>query len=70
MRTIIPSTPNPPGERQSWTFICLTIATFTVLTPLLSQLQHLSNSNKSSESTLIAGRGEDSDKCVWLGICD
>ncbi|NMG59951.1 hypothetical protein E1H12_15855 [Geitlerinema sp. P-1104] len=70
MRTIIPSTPQSLGERQSWTWVCLTIGLLTILTPLISQLQHLSDSNKSLESTLIAGRGEESDKCVWLGICD
>ncbi|MCC5899673.1 MAG: hypothetical protein JJU32_17370 [Phormidium sp. BM_Day4_Bin.17] len=73
MRTspqIIPSTPKSLGERQPWTLIYLTLAAFTVLTPLFSQLQQQSDSHQPLESTLVAGRGEESDKCVWLGICD
>ncbi|WP_159788509.1 hypothetical protein [Sodalinema gerasimenkoae] len=73
MRTslqVIPSPAKSLGERQPWTLIYLTIATFTVLTPLFSQLQQLPDSHQPLESTLVAGRGEESDKCVWLGICD
>ncbi|MFO8040757.1 MAG: hypothetical protein R6U67_15080 [Sodalinema sp.] len=57
-------------ERQTAIVISLTLGILSLLTPLFTQLRLSAEPHHSPESTLLAGRGEESDKCVWLGICD
>lgn len=73
MRTpvqVLPCNSNVWSERQALTVISIILGTLSLLTPLLGQLSVSANEHSSPESTLLAGRGEESDKCVWLGICD
>lgn len=58
------------SERQTVIVISLTLGALSFLTPLFAQLRLSAEPHRSPESMVLAGRGEESDKCVWLGICD
>jgi|GEM_PF-2251362 hypothetical protein len=73
MRTtvqVLPCDSKVWSERQRLTVISIILGMLSLLTPLLGQLRLSAQEYSSPESTLLAGRGEESDKCVWLGICD